>query len=150
MSSWGNKLESMSWGNKIIIGLACFMIFIVGAGIYMVSKDSDSLIDEDYYENSLSYDKIYERKQNLYKEDAVPNIQLAKDTLKIQFVAMDNQGTLTFKRPSDGSLDKAIPFSTKGNEFILPMASFKRGNWNLEISWTEGGKMFQYTKSLFL
>ena len=46
----------MNWGLKIVIGLATFIVFIVSMGIYMVSKDTDSLVDNDYYEKSLSYD----------------------------------------------------------------------------------------------
>lgn len=140
----------MNWGNKIVAGLAAFMIFIMGAGIYMVSKDSDTLIDEDYYENSLSYDKVYDSKQNLVNDNAKPVISLSKDTLIVTFITGNNEGKLIFKRPSDGALDKEIPFYTKESQFKLPITSFARGNWMLDISWTQGNKSYLHSQSLYV
>lgn len=34
------------------------MALIVSFGIYMVSKDTDSLVAEDYYERGLNYDHL--------------------------------------------------------------------------------------------
>ncbi len=48
----------MNWGTKIIITLVLFMALIVSFGIYMVSKDTDSLVAEDYYERGLNYDRL--------------------------------------------------------------------------------------------
>ena len=140
----------MNWGNKIILGLASFMLFIVGSGIYMVSKDSDTLIDENYYENSLSYDQVYASKQNLIHDGAKPVLSLCQDTLTIEFVGGENRGTLIFKRPSDGSLDKEIPFYTKDKAFVLPVSSFKKGNWTLDISWTQGNNAYLHSQAIYI
>lgn len=48
----------MNWGVKIVIALALFMALIVSFGVYMVSKDTDSLVAEDYYERGLNYDRL--------------------------------------------------------------------------------------------
>ena len=106
----------MNWGSKIILGLGSFMLFIVVTVIYMVSKDSDTLIDENYYETSLSYDEVYNSKQNLIRDNAKPILKLESDSLIIQFIAAENSGNISFKRPSDGSLDQVIPFDVKGLE----------------------------------
>ncbi|MEC3881318.1 FixH family protein [Parapedobacter sp. 10938] len=49
----------MSWGIKIVIALASFMVLIVSFGIYMVSTDTDTLVAEDYYERGLNYDRLH-------------------------------------------------------------------------------------------
>ena len=140
----------MNWGNKIVVGMASFMLFIVGSGIYMVTHDSDSLIDENYYENSLTYNEVYDSKKNLLDDQAKPILTLQNDTLTLQFVGENNQGTLTFKRPSDGSLDKEIPFYTKDKEFKLPVSSFTKGNWAIEISWKQGDKNYLHSQALYI
>ena len=140
----------MNWGNKIVVGMASFMLFIVGSGIYMVTHDSDSLIDENYYENSLTYDEVYDSKQNLLDDHAKPVLSLQNDTLTIQFVSTDNKGKLIFKRPSDGSLDKEIPFYTKDKEFKLPVSSFTKGNWTVEIVWKQGDKNYFHNQPLYI
>ena len=140
----------MNWGNKIIVGMASFILFIVGSGIYMVTKDSDSLIDENYYENSLTYDQVYDSKQNLVQDHAKPVLDVQNDTLTIHFVGENNKGTLTFKRPSDGTLDKEIPFYTQQKHFKLPISSFVKGNWALEISWKQGDKSYLHSQDLYI
>lgn len=140
----------MNWGSKIVIGLAAFMLFIIGVSIYMVSHDSDTLIDNDYYENSLSYDQVYDSKQNLINDNAKPNILLGKDTLTITFVTTNNQGKLIFKRPSDGGLDREIPFATADRQFKLPITTFVKGNWSLDISWENSKKSYLHSQSLYI
>lgn len=48
----------MNWGIKIAIALAAFIALIVSFGVYMVSRDTDSLVAEDYYERGLNYDQF--------------------------------------------------------------------------------------------
>lgn len=140
----------MNWGTKIVFGLAAFMLFIVGSGIYMVTSDSDTLIDEDYYEKSLNYDEVYNRKQNLENDHAKPMISQIQDTLMIVFKTNINKGELSFKRPSDGSLDKVIPFYTNTEVFKLPITTFQKGNWSLEVTWENQGKKYIQTQPLFI
>jgi len=140
----------MNWGNKIILGLGSFMLFIVVSVVYMVTKDSDTLIDEDYYETSLSYDEVYNSKQNLIRDNATPVLTMQNDTLNIQFVGTENKGNITFKRPSDGSLDKTIPLYTKESEFKLPISTFTKGNWTVEISWKQGENSYVHNQSLYI
>ena len=140
----------MNWGTKIVVGLATFMLFIVGSGLYMVSHDSDTLIEEDYYEKSLHYDEIYDRKQNLANDQAKPNIVQVQDTLLITFKAPVNHGELNFKRPSNGELDQVIPLHTASEVFKLPISTFKKGNWSLEVTWENQGKHYIQTQPLFI
>lgn len=140
----------MNWGLKIVVGLGAFMLFIIFATIYMVSKDSDTLIDENYYENSLSYNEVYDRKQNLVDDDARPLLKLENDTLSIIFKSTNNKGELSLKRPSDGSLDKVIPLFTSSNIYTLPVSTFSKGNWNLEINWESNNKSYVDNQSLYI
>lgn len=140
----------MNWGMKIVIGLGTFMLFIVGAGIYMVMQDSDSLLDDDYYEKSLAYDEVYDRKQNLVDDQAKPSVRLEQDTLVIVFKRPINKGQLVFRRPSDGTLDTKIPFYTDTEVFRLPISTFVKGSWSLEISWENNNKAYIDIQSLYV
>lgn len=140
----------MNWGNKIILGLGTFMLFIVGACIYMITKDSDSLIDENYYESSLTYDKVYDSKKNLLDDHAKPILIVRNDTLSVEFMSLENKGSISFKRPSDGKMDKVMPFDTSSLELLFPIASWAKGNWTVEISWEHGGKSYFHNQALYL
>ncbi len=139
----------MNWGLKIVLGLGAFIIFIVSAGIYMVTKNTDTLEDEDYYERSLSYDEVYRRKQNLLDNNARPTVSVKNDTLYITFSQPHNRGELIFKRPSDNTLDMALPFVTESQHYRLPVGSFTRGSWRLEISWQQDGTPYTSDHNLY-
>ncbi|WP_164112862.1 MULTISPECIES: FixH family protein [Sphingobacterium] len=140
----------MNWGMKIVVGLGTFMLLIVSAGVYMVSKDTDTLVDDDYYERGLAYDDIYTRKQNTLDDGARPRLQLEGDTLSIFFIGNINKGELSFKRPSDGKLDLKIPFYTVSNVFKLPLSTFLKGNWILELNWESKERSYMDSQTLFL
>ncbi|OYD40808.1 FixH family protein [Sphingobacterium cellulitidis] len=140
----------MNWGYKIVFGLGAFMLFIIGAGIYMVSHDNDTLVESDYYEKGLNYDETFHKKENLLNDHARPKIQLLKDTLLIQFSTSGNKGNLNFKRLDDKSLDLQLPFFSKTNQFKLPVSTFKKGNWNLEIDWVHSDKSYISDHAVFI
>ncbi|MGB7529276.1 FixH family protein [Sphingobacterium cellulitidis] len=140
----------MNWGYKIVFGLGAFMLFIIGAGIYMVSHDNDTLVESDYYEKGLNYDETFHKKENLLNDHARPKIQLLKDTLLIQFSTTGNKGNLNFKRLDDKSLDLQLPFFSKTNQFKLPVSTFKKGNWNLEIDWVHSDKSYISDHAVFI
>jgi|SRR5690606_1440429 len=139
----------MNWGLKIVLGLGAFIIFIVSAGIYMVTQNTDTLEDEDYYEKSLSYDEVYKRKQNLLNDGFRPTIGVRNDTLYITFVESQNRGDLIFKRPSDSMLDMTLPFATESQHYRLPIGSFAKGSWRLEVSWKQGETLYISDHNLY-
>jgi len=139
----------MNWGLKIVLGLGTFIIFILSAGIYMVTQNTDTLEDDDYYERSLSYDEVYQRKQNLLDDHARPTVRVQNDTLYITFSQPNNQGDFIFKRPSDKLLDRSLPFVTKSPCYRLPVANFTKGSWRLEISWVQDGTAYTSDHNLY-
>lgn len=140
----------MNWGTKIIIGMGAFMLFIVCSVLYMVNKDSDTLIDDDYYEKGLVYDDVYDRKQNLQDDSAKPTIAIVNDTLSILFKSEQIKGNLSLKRPSDGGLDKNIPLLTTTDVFKIPVSTLEKGNWLLELTWESHNRKYADTQSIFI
>jgi len=140
----------MNWGTKIVIGLGSFMLMIVCFCIYMISKDTDTLEEQDYYEQGLNYDAIYVKRQNLLNDKALPQVSTAKDSLRITFKESHNKGTLLFKMPSDASQDIRLAFETSSREYVLPLEDFKKGMWNLSIDWQTQNKLFLSEHKLYL
>lgn len=140
----------MNWGLRIVVGLGSFMIFIIGMVVYMLSKDTDSLEDRDYYEKSLTYDVVYDKKKNLVDDGAKPTVLVRSDTLVITFKKANNQGALNFKRPADAKLDQSISFETATDVYRLPVSDFQRGSWTMEIDWKGQGKNYISSHPVFL
>ena len=64
----------MNWGVKILVTLITIVVVTVSVGIYMVSQDTDSLVEEGYYEKGLDYETVLEHKRNVDSYNAQPEI----------------------------------------------------------------------------
>lgn len=135
---------------RIVLGMAIAMTAVVGAGIYMVSNDTDTLEESDYYENSLNYDQDYNQKEQAVQAHAVPLVSLLNDTLQIRFQSAGNKGQILLKRPSDNSMDMKLPFEITKNEYRIPLHALKNGAWHLRINWKNGNEDYLYERELYV
>lgn len=126
------------------------MIGIVAAGVYMVSKNTDSLVEKDYYEQGINYDQVYLRRQNLLTQRAQPEVSVTGDTLHIRFRHRGNAGELLLLRASDQAQDIKIPFSVSGDLFQTSLEKLSAGSWDLQLIWQSGEHAFQYERKLVL
>ncbi|WP_028296936.1 FixH family protein [Olivibacter sitiensis] len=140
----------MNWGTSIVIGMAIAMTAIVSAGIYMVSHDTDSLEESDYYENGLNYDQDYNQKEQAVQAHAVPVVSLLNDSLKIRFQSAGNKGQVFLKRPSDKSMDMTLPFDITKNEYQIPLGALKNGAWHIRINWKNNKKDYLFEEELYV
>ena len=132
----------MNWGVKIFLTLLTFIIVAVSTGIYMVSQDHDSLVDDNYYERGLSYDTQYDDKSNVQRLNAEPNFTIDETALRIRFTKGGNKGRIHFQRTADSSQDRWIDFETPGAEYMVPLVGFQPGKWKLLLQWESKGVSF--------
>lgn len=140
----------MNWGTKIFIVLAIFVIGMAGVGVYMVSQDSDTLVNADYYQDGINFDQVYDRRQNLETYGARPAVSIENDLLTVTFVHESNRGTLSLFRASDQSLDITMPLTTQNAVFQIPVQDVESGSWELQLEWEAEGKSFQYEQQIYL
>ena len=132
----------MNWGIKLMIGMLCFMSFIIVLGILMINSKTDALVDTDYYEKGLNYDKDYNRKEQVKTDDAAPQVSVASDYILLIF-KNKAKGELKLVRNSDKRLDKKVTISTdSANEVKIPTKGIEKGQWRLIISWTTADKAY--------
>lgn len=137
----------MNWGTKLIIGMALFMSFIITLAVLMIRSDSDDLVDVNYYEKGIEYDKDYERKSQLIKDNAEPEISV-NDNLKIVFKG-PAKGNIRFIHPSDKTMDSTMNFNSgTTNQTELPLKNFRKGHWNISLEWESNGKAYLYNKNI--
>jgi hypothetical protein len=140
----------MNWGTKLILGMALFMSFIIGMVVYMFKQHgNDALVEEDYYEKGINYDKEYAAKSNVLNDDATPEITINQGqiTLKLKDAA-DYQ--LKLMRPSAKAKDVNTSGKTVGTEntIIVETASLDKGLWSLKLEWRSNGKDYMFTKDI--
>lgn len=140
----------MNWGTKLIIGMLCFMSFIIVLAIKMINSKSDALVDTDYYEKGLAYDQDYNRKEQVKTDDAAPMVTISVGYLMLTFKDKA-EGNLKLVRNSDKRMDKKISFTTDSlNRVKVPLKEVEKGLWRLIISWSTNGKAYLNEQEMML
>lgn len=125
----------MNWGTKIIIGMLCFMSFIIVLAVLMFRSDADALVEKDYYEKGLKYDETYHQKENVIKDKAMPVVTISDTTIHIAFKTTAN-GSVKLIRISNKSMDREQQFDTgTGNSINISKDGIAGGRWKVLISW---------------
>jgi hypothetical protein len=138
----------MNWGTKIAMGLAAFMIFIIVLGVIMSGSKTDALVDNDYYEKGINYNKVYNRKEQVKRDHAQPVITLDTKSIVIAFKHQAS-GTVRLMRTADKKLDKILSFETgAGHQLIIPVAPLQKGYWRLITDWTSNGNSYLYEQEI--
>lgn len=126
------------------------MSFIIGMVVYMFKHHgNDALVEEDYYEKGINYDKEYDAKSNTLNDEATPEIKQSQTQLIIQLKdAADYQ--LTLMRPSAKEKDVKSNGKTIGDEnlIIIEAGSLDKGLWSLKLEWRSNGKDYLFTKDI--
>ncbi|MGZ3763810.1 MAG: FixH family protein [Mucilaginibacter sp.] len=139
----------MNWGKGIIIGMAVFVLFIVGMCIYMVASPTDDF-DHQYYEKGLSFNHDYDREEQVTKDHAEPIIRLNNQNIDLKFV-QPVKGTVTFMRPSSTVSDKVYALNSgNNNEIDIPIEPLAAGKWQLVFEWTSNNKAYLYQQEVFV
>ncbi|WP_316818996.1 FixH family protein [Pedobacter nyackensis] len=132
----------MNWGVKLMIGMLCFMSFIIVLAVLMMKSKTDALVDTDYYEKGLDYDKDYNRKEQVNADNAAPIIQIVDGNISLKFKDKA-EGDVKLVRNADKRLDKKLTISTDTlNTVKIPLKGIEKGQWRLIISWTTDGKAY--------
>lgn len=139
----------MNWGVKLGIGMALFISFIVTLGVLMMRSDPDDLVDKDYYEKGIGYDKDYKRKIQVKQDQAEPEI-IVGDSLQIIF-KHPAAGRLRFIHPSDKNKDRILDLdSGTGNRAELPLTGLSKGHGKIILEWESEGKAYMYEKDIMI
>ena len=140
----------MNWGTKLVLGMATFMIFIVALVLIMFTSKKDALVDNDYYEKGINYNKVYNRKEQMNQDHAQPELSIGTDMIILRFKDKA-EGVAKLMRTADKELDKTIPFKTNvNNQVIFPSAALKSGSWRLILEWISNGKSYLYEQEITL
>jgi hypothetical protein len=137
----------MNWGTKLLIGMGLFMAFIITLAVLMIRSGSDDLVDKDYYQKGIEYDKDYDRKSQMQKDQAEPEISVG-DSLRIVF-NKPATGIVRILHPSDNKKDRIVSLNSGiANEVALPLNDIREGHWKLIIEWKSDEKEYMFEKNI--
>lgn len=138
----------MSWGYKILVAYLLFFIMIISF-LYIASKQTNELLETNYYEKGIQFQKILNGVENLNQLEAKIELKISNTNLEINFPESGIKDQplihLEFIKMSDQSKDFNIDIKAddKGR-IILPATKFSKGFYRLQMKWESQGKPYVY------
>ncbi len=141
----------MNWGQKIVLVMVMFMLFILGLSFAMYRRQGDSLTEVDYYEKGLEFDREYEMEQNALDTNLRADVNLVDSALVLTFKAAAYY-KIKLQRPSNSKLDSIYEGKTTGRlqPVTIPIAHLAKGRWFMEVQWKTAGKPFGFKQHITL
>ncbi|WP_316801616.1 FixH family protein [Pedobacter frigidisoli] len=137
---------------KILLGMASFMLFIIGMVAYMFHVHGrDALIEENYYENGINYDKAYHAQQQVAIEKASPKITVTENQIIIELKKQASYELLLL-RPSNQRDDMKLRGETAepAHLIVVNKKGLARGMWFLQLKWRAGNKEYLFKNNITL
>lgn len=135
----------MNWGKGITIFMIAFMTFIGSMVYYAFTKNAD-LVEEEYYENEINYDKNKESKANYDVMEEKVMLTQKEEGVVLEFpehVVLADEGKITFYRPDQKKYDREFDLKlNENNQQILSYENFKEGYYDVTVEWSDGAKNY--------
>ncbi|MFN8338323.1 MAG: FixH family protein [Saprospiraceae bacterium] len=133
------------------IGLVAFFILFIGSLVFVVyqsTKVHDSLVVENYYEEDINYQSMYDKKQNvaLLAVKAKAEHDKANQQIKVTFPVDSVSGTsghILLYNPYSAESDVKYDINIgKDAVYLIDTKDIKPGRWKLKMDWKQGDKEY--------
>lgn len=144
-----------NWGTGIVVGIACFMIFILQyvVRVQVDSRYDNELVTEDYYQKEMEINGNAVKKQNAL---ALKDLQIKTTQKGIElffpehFRAEDIQGNISLYRPSNQALDQTIPLKLSSGYLLIPKSRLEGGRWDITLDFNYHNTAYLKEQTLVL
>jgi len=144
----------INWG----LGIALFYSLFVVVFVFLTWKSTtydNSLVDKDYYQKDLAYQKHYDKLVNAKSLDIDLKIIELPQKQEIGFYFPSTlgkaSGQIHFFCPSNSAADFKIRVetNTEATQFV-PVEGLKKGLWKVKVDWQANGQAFYKEESVVL
>lgn len=142
----------ISWGTGIVIGIVGFVVISITMTIIFMTQDV-SLVSDNYYEKSLSYQEEIDKQSRTKSLDEQVKINFNGEVITISlpsnYINKDISGEIYFYRPSNPSLDfkLLLQMSNEGNQ-IIPVERLEKGFWRIKLNWIMDGNGYYNERAI--
>jgi regulatory protein YycI of two-component signal transduction system YycFG len=141
----------MNWGKGITLFIIAFiatMLFMV----YIAFKQSNEMIEDNYYDREVKYQEIIDAKKNL--EPLMNQFILADSSqfIWLQLPAAASRdiknGQLRMIKMDRASADNTLKISQA--ETKIDKSAFLKGTYHIKLNWDSDGKTYFYEGDLMI
>ena len=133
----------LNWGGKLMIAAILFMGFVISM-VVIISKQDMPLVEQDYYERGLNYQKEIDNNANM---DTTLRVDLIGTNLEIVSEEAINAVQVKCYRPSNPDLDKIFTVNLLGGKKeVYDLANLDKGKWVISVIWFKGEKEYKFSR----
>jgi hypothetical protein len=144
------------WPAGIIASFAIFIAFMMTIWFFYNSQRID-LVTQNYYERQIQYQGQIDRITRTRNLPEPVRLTYSSEQRQIeiqfpfQFQPEQVEGTVTFYRPSNSSMDYVLPIvlSTERKQIIFTR-NLAAGLWRIKMSWQSEGLDYYYEEMILL
>ena len=143
-----------NWGTGIFIVIGLFLGACAAFIIYSRGQKW-SMVEEDYYPKELRHEEKLVKMRNANSLIDPLTITMEQENVVIrfpdEFKGKELKGKIDIYRPSDESLDLAIPFvPDTALVQLIPLKRLSRGRYVVKVEWSSEGKDFFKEQDIFI
>jgi hypothetical protein len=144
------------WPASIIASFAIFIAFMMTIWFFYNSQRID-LVTQNYYERQIQYQGQIDRITRTRNLPEPVRLTYSSEQRQIeiqfpfQFQPEQVEGTVTFYRPSNSSMDYVLPIvlSTERKQIIFTQ-NLAAGLWRIKMSWQSEGLEYYHEEMILL
>lgn len=137
----------INWGTKLAFFALSFMIFVVTM-VVIISKQDVPLVEQNYYEKGLNYQKQIDNNQSLGEQ-----VKIDVDGNNLFIINASPQkieaGKIDYYRASDPTMDKGEMVKSvinPGDTSVFALPNLEKGKWKVSFSWKWDSKDYLLEK----
>ncbi|MGI9526454.1 MAG: FixH family protein [Weeksellaceae bacterium] len=139
-----------NWGHGVMVGLGSFILFILTL-IYLADVSGD-LVNDDYYEESLNYQKDdIDARNRASRLQNKPEIIKQANGYSIQFpqeIKVDS-GEVYLMRGAFKADDVILPVRLNNrSQVLIPAAKLQAGEYDMRLTWYSDGEPYMIKETL--
>ncbi len=142
------------WGFGITVVYSVFVLLVIGFLFFSFGMKTD-LVEDEYYEKSLKYDEVIEKKLRSERLGSEINVQYINGALVVTYpnAAQKSKisGSIKFYRPSDVNKDFSIEITTdSAGKQLIDVSRREPGLWVMKFDWKSGDSSYYDEKNINL
>jgi len=144
-------MKKISWGTGIVIGIIVFIVISITMTVIFMTQDV-SLVSDNYYEKSLSYQEEIDKQSRTKSLDEQVKInfngELITVLVPLDYINKDISGEIFFYRPSNPKLDFALPLQLVEGSQVVPVERLEKGFWRIKLNWIMDGNGYYNERAI--
>jgi len=144
-------MKKISWGIGIALGIIAFVVISITMTVIFMTQDV-SLVSDNYYEKSLSYQEEIDKQSRTKSLDEQVKInfngELVTISLPSDYISKDISGEIFFYRPSNPKLDFTLPLQLLEGSQNIPVGRLEKGFWRIKLNWMMDGNRYYNERAI--